>query len=158
MRNVKNSLRPLWHLLERQELTALLRYAQSMAALERARNKQKTLERELEALCMLFTSKLNVPEAVSEVAGIQEYCWTVEKEKKLRERQVEAAQDQVQFAYAKLVAARKANAVVQHYYEIQKRQCQRTRRQHEQKSLDVLNQRPLQLPVQRKFERQTVWN
>jgi flagellar export protein FliJ len=158
MKRFKFSLQPLRVLLERQEQTALVQYAETVMALEQAKKRQQAVEGELDAVSALVESRLKLQCAGSDLAHIQDYCQAVSREKKQRERETAAAQQQSQLAFMKLVAARKASAVVDRYYEIQKRRYARQRNAAEQKFLDELSQRQVELPLQAVYTPESVWN
>jgi flagellar export protein FliJ len=158
MKKFKFSLQPLQVLLERQEQTALVQYAETISALEQAKKRQQAVERELDALSVLVESRVRAMCSASDLSHIQEYCQAVAWEKKQRERETAAAQQQSQLAFTKLVAARKASAVVNKYHEIQKRKYVRLRNAQEQKFLDELGQRQVENPLQAVLTPESVWN
>jgi flagellar export protein FliJ len=159
MKKFKFSLEPLRVLMERQEQTALVQYAESVMALESAKKRQLAVEGELDALSVLVESRMKAQCcSASDLSHIQEYCQVVSREKRLRERETAAAAQQSQLAFTKLVAARKASAVVNRYYEIQKRRYTQECTAEEQKFLDELSQRQVETPLQAVFTPENVWN
>ncbi len=157
MKRTKFSLQPLRVALDRQEQIALLQYAHIEIAFEEAFKKLQATNAEFDLVSLLFESRLNANCPAEELKHLDAYCRTLLDEKKKHAAEVQKVGQQIKLAFAKLVAAREAGAVVSRYQEIQKTQSVQQRPRQEQKFLEKITQ-PYQKPPTAKPRLESVWN
>jgi flagellar export protein FliJ len=138
MKQFQFSLQALRTLRERQEQVALQQYSAALRALEEARNALAAVQQELEAAWNQMRQSTQTVCAALELNRIQAYCRTLDEKRAAGDRKVKAAQRQTRLVFARLLAARKARAVVDKFFEKQKGRHERERQRHEQHALDEM--------------------
>jgi flagellar export protein FliJ len=137
----KFSLQPLRTLRERQEQTVLHEYASTVAARQRALDQLADAEQAREQAWATLTKQGAEGATARELAQLQAYGAAQERACQRRGQELRSAAELMRVAFDRLVAARKATAVVDRYFELQRRAFLRRRRLHEQQLLDELSQR-----------------
>src|SRR6266853_1546417 len=112
MRKFHFTLQALNTLREREEQSALQAYSQALQAWEQARHKVAALQQELETAWGQRRQRLLGPCAAVELAQFQAWCQSVEQQRQGSEHAAREARNKANQAYAKLVEARQARAVV----------------------------------------------
>lgn len=141
MKAFKFSLQPLRTLRERQEQTVLHEYAATVAARQRALDQLAAAEQERERAWATLTKQGSEGATARALAQLQAYGAAQERTCRRCEQELRSAAELMRVAFDRLVAARKATAVVDRYFELQRRAFLRRRRLHEQQLLDELSQR-----------------
>ncbi len=141
MKAFQFSLQPLRTLRERQEQTVLHEYAASVAARQRALDQLAAAEVARERAWATSTKQTSEGATARDLAQLQEFCATLERACQRCDEELRSAGERMRVAFDRLVAARKATAVVDRYFEVQRRAFLRRRRRHEQQLLDELSQR-----------------
>ena len=138
MKPFKYSLQAVRTLRVQQEQTALHAYSRALRAAEQAAEKLASVQQELQAVWAELQARFAHPGTIEDLTRLQDYSQTVEKRRAERERLLGMARQMAQVELLKLVAARKAAAVLDKHFENQKRHHQHQQRRHEQKILDDL--------------------
>ena len=158
MKPFRFSLQALQTLRERQEQLARQDYGTTLRAWETARNRTSEAGQELEGAWRHGQAALAAGCAALELTRLQAYCKAVEQRKQALESEEIAARTKVRQAFARLLAARKARAMVDKCFENQKQRYQRERRRWEQKALDEVVNNQRSLAGQGSAVGQPLWN
>lgn len=144
MRRFHFSLQALQTLLEQKEQAALLRYLRLVSATKRLQQQVQEIRSRLATLCGDLRVRLDSGCPAIELNRLQDYCQSVKQSLAGREKELQGSRKQCESAMNSLLAARKSNAVVRRYHELQKERYDRVCQKHEQKFLDELGQHPLE--------------
>lgn len=141
MKAFKFTLQPLRVLRERQEQTALHAYAVTVQAVTQAGATQLAARQVLEEGWTERRKLEGSGVSAFELVQSQEYCTAMEQRMNVCTQRLRAAEQASQQAFTRLMAARKATAMVDRFLEKQKQEHRLRRRKHEQKELDELSRR-----------------
>jgi flagellar export protein FliJ len=138
MKKFQFSLQALQTLRERQEQQALQEYSNALNAWERARDHVEAIQKELAAAWAERQQNALGHCAAGELDRHHAYCQSVERRKHAAEHAMKVARNRASQVFTKLLAARQARAMVDKFFENQKRDHNRECRRHEQHSLDEM--------------------
>ena len=138
MKKFAFTLQGLQTLRERQEQMALQEYAKTVEAWEQARKKAAAALAELEAAWAQRQETVLAGCRAADLDRLHTYSQSAEQRAKACDESVKAAQNTSNAAFTRLLAARQARAVVDKFFEKQKRRHEREHRRAEQRSLDEM--------------------
>lgn len=158
MKAFKFSLQALLTLREQQEQTALQAYGKALNAQERAASRLESARLELEEARHYFQNQLL--EGCSSDELTQLHDWILNREQRCHDYEVaaEKAREEARQAFAKLLTARHATAVLMKLQEKQKREHQRRQRRREQHAIDEQAGRQNALALLLNQSRESLWN
>ena len=142
MKKFQFSLQALQTLRERQEQQALQEYSNALTAWERARDHVEAVHKELAAAWAERQRSALASCSAGELDRSHAYCQSLERRKQAAEHAMKVARNRASQVFTKLLAARQARAVVDKFFENQKRDHEVERRRHEQHSLDEMVNHP----------------
>src|SRR2546423_13522378 len=121
MKKFAFTLQGLQTLRERQEQMALQEYAKTVEAWELARKKAAAAQAELEAAWAQRQETVLAGCRAADLDRLHAYSQSAEQRAKACDESVKAAQNTSNAAFTRLLAARQARAVVDKFFEKQKR-------------------------------------
>jgi flagellar export protein FliJ len=136
MKRFQFTLQALRTLRERQEQLALRTYGNALQVWEQARAKVAALQQDLEAAWGEIQQRARGNCAALELDRMRAYCQSVEQRRQPLDHAAKVAQSKASQTFTKFLAARQARAVVDKFFENQKRSHDRQRRRYEQHALD----------------------
>lgn len=141
MKAFKFSLQPLRTLRERQEQAALQDYAGAIAARQQALDQLAAAEQARDGAWARWLQQVTEGSSALDLAQLHDFCASLERARLRCAGELRVAEDGMHAALERLLAARKATAVVDRFFEVQRREHLLLRRKHEQKLLDELSQK-----------------
>ena len=158
MKRFNFSLQALQLLRERQEQMALHEYSKALKAWEQARGKAENLQRELEAAWGELKGRTARGGPIGDLARLQAHSQAVEQRKQAADYVAKVTRNKASQAFTKLLAARQARAVVEKFFEKQKRRHDLERRRHEQHKLDEMSSQRQVLTGLAAGKRESLWS
>ena|SRR5438105_1642259 len=138
MKKFRFSLQALHTLRERQERHALQDYSRALGILEQARHQVTVTQEELERIWGQMRESTLQNFAALGLDQLHAYSQKVQQRTRDCENAATVARTKTSQAYAKFLAARHACAVVDKFFQSQKRRHDRERRRYEQRALDEM--------------------
>jgi flagellar export protein FliJ len=144
------SLQAVRILRQRQEHSALERYAQTVRARQEALQQSNKIQEKLEAGWAEWKQRFSKALSALQLKQLQAYCGTITKRKEDCAARLQAAQRGVNLAWQVLLAARQNLEAVEHHYENERRRYEQAMHREEQKLLDEMAPRRTWAPSEAK--------
>jgi flagellar export protein FliJ len=158
MKAFKFTLQALRTLREQQEQKALQDYGKALTAQERAVSRMDSARRELEESMAHFQVRVVEGGPAQSLSQLQDWNQALERQCQACEHAAKVARNQARLAFARLLSARHATAVINKLYEEQQRRYRREQRRHQQKVLDELASQRHTLSFLTLNNHHAIWN